>query len=91
MFTLPCIHIKGSHCIVNTNTTLSEALLPYLDLDDVPGVSHPLVACLVVVPHPSLHVVVEQVFNLTNIFREFWMKTSLEVKQIKSNIERRGW
>ena len=39
----------------------------HLGLDDVPGVSHSLVPALVVVLHPGLHVVVEQIPHLHNV------------------------
>ena len=49
---------------VNTNiitpySTYSD-VIHHLQLNDVPGVSHPLIAGMVVVPHAGLHVGVEQ-------------------------------
>ena len=41
----------------------------HLGLDDVPGVSHSLVPALVVVLHPGLHVVVEQILHLHNVLQ----------------------
>ena len=41
----------------------------HLGLDDVPGVGHPVVAGLVVVQHPLLHVGLQQVLHLQTFFR----------------------
>ena len=49
---------------VNTNIITPPYSLHYLQLNDVPGVSHPLVPRLVVIPHAGLHVGVEQTRNL---------------------------
>lgn len=49
---------------VNTNIITPPYSLHYLQLNDVPGVSHSLVPRLVVIPHAGLHVGVEQTRNL---------------------------
>ena len=52
-----------AHSLIKVNTNIITAI-HYLQLNDVPGVSHPLVPGLVVVPHPGLHVGVQQACHL---------------------------
>ena len=77
-------HNTSYSCVIAFLCPLSARYLPtHLCLDDVPGVGDPVVAGLVVVQHPLLHVGLQQVLHLKTFIEKVYV-VCVKLKSFKN-------